>query len=837
MAAPSGLAFPREAFERALPLLALLAAAVLWRAHEPRIAGALALAALGLAFSGSWLSGLAPTSRFGLVMGGWFAVAVSFAAVPDYAAALPPAFALVAPYSGMILVLGFALLWAGLRTSPDPSPQRPGPRSWQVWGMLLILSAYSLWTTILNLDVPIGYYCDDSAAAIEVSMRMNYLHELPLIGPYSLSETGGHILTAALWRLLPDQSALHISYLGAEVTALANIWLLYFLGREVAGRRVGLICAALGTACKWVPGEVVAVYFPVTATLAATWSLWALVRLAKRPTWLRFAHWALAVSYGTYTYPAFRLFGFFIVGALFIWVFLGPDRKKSPAGWALGAWGGVFWMVNFLVTNGFWHRAGGGSPFGQASVFAFLALGALLLALVLRQYLTRGLDGLVLKLAFGLSTVLLLVSPMIYNKDYSDRFAILNPAAHGDASGMALFHRVGLTFQACFMDAGSWGSSAFDLQAAWLFALGAAVFLARPTWTLALFFAAAWVGLANHFVPEYAYNGRLACAVTPLFLLASVGVGRLWDWGLRLWEPRSWNAFCVMALCSFFAWEAYGSYQNVYRYEVYYPGIEPLVSRQIIQDSPRNRVYLTLLPFCSSPECQGVLDEGHPFYVWRDKNPVYLSPGETLPDLVVLVFAGDTKLKGELQKQYPQAQWTGVDFHTFHYPTADPGDRNPRFYRVLVPAASITKDPSRLIYRVDVPAGGWIRDYYWLSYRPGYGAIRIEDWSPSLQAPPPSQDEVSTASFDGTFRAPADGTYVLTVEDPNFAILRIGSRDVLDNRASGNGPFTARGTVELKKGSYPVHYVVYFRVSPTVPQIKVQVPGSDSAVTLDDLDR
>jgi hypothetical protein len=795
-----------------------------------------------LAFFGRFVEKLKPVAKYGLVILGWILLAEAFSVVPDYGPLLPQGLIFhTQPFTGLLFLVGCVLIFLGYHYFPDNESQAEDFKPATAWLILSCFMIFSAWTTYINLDVPDGYQCDDADAPIEAIMRMKELHQYFFIAPYSLTETGPFFMTAILWKAFPTISSIHIQFLGGEVMALLNLWLLFLLGKEVRNRRTGLLLAAIGTGSKWIPGEVISGYYAVSATLAVTWCLLAFFKLVKNPTWLCFLNWGLAISFGTYMYPAFRLFGIFMIFLTFFWmIFSHREWKWSPWGWWFSFSLTVFWFANFLIKNHFLSNRLILDFYSIPSLLFLLVFFAVFLFKTIESYLKNGRDKMALMWAVALMIVALLIFPMVNDKDYGARFAIVNPLAHGANSLGALFKKIGFTFRAHFMGEGIFGTSAFDFQTAWIVVLGIIAFLAKPRWVTLVLFGAVWVGLANHFIPDYSYNGRAAVCITPIFLLAAISLEHLQLWGGQIWNRKSWNVFSFLLFSIFFVWQCWTSYQTIYRSQIYYQGIDGLVSRQVLKDSPANRTYLCIFPNCASPECQGILDEGHPLYVLdgdnpkRERNAIYLSLGEVPKNVVLIIFAGDLKFKNLIQSQFPKAEWTGINAGTFQYPTATPGDNVPRFYRVFIPADQISSDSRKVLYFVTNEKARWRRDFYWLSYRPGYGSINYEDQTASLWTPYPTNEDLSTASFDRTFKILEDAKYAFYVQDPNFALLQIDGQNVIDNRRDGEGPYSAQKTVYLGKGNHTIHYSVYFRVSQTIPDIKIKQNGSDVVQSLDD---
>ncbi len=804
------------------------------KGNHPLGVGLLA-AGVVLIFAKFFIQKFTPALKYGLLILGILLVAESFSVVHDYSPLLPQGLLFhFSTFTGVVFLLGCLLLFLGFRYFSHEQVEADDVKSLKSLFLLTFFLGFSAWTTFINLDVPDGYQCDDADAPVEDVMDFKDLHQGYLIDGYGMKEAGPAHVTAFLWNFIPNESSIHIQFLGNELFALLNLVFVYLLGREVGGARVGLIFAALMTFGKWVPSEVISGYFSVSATWIVSWCLFVFFRLVKKGTWFHFIHFGFALGLGAYMYPAFRLFGLFMIISSVLILSL---KKKEASETASGLWvaglGCAGWSFWFFLKNKFFNF--------DPKYHSFLGVLYLLFAVFLTGFLIRTFfeyrknksNETILKWSLSAFLALLLSFPMMSDPAYGARFSVLNPLAH-QATLSVFINKIFFTFQAYFMGDGIFGTSGFDFQTACCVVLGLMFFLGRPDWKTAFIFTVLWVGLIPHFFPDYTYNGRAAAGIPPFLLLAALALEQLRLLGLQLWSKKSWNAFFLFLMVGFFGWQAWTSYQSIYHNQIYHRGIEPLVSRQIIKDSPGCRVYLTLLPYCSSPECQGVMDEGHAFYVFNEKNPIYLSPSEKLKDLVVIVFAGDSKLTAELKKQFPDAQWEGISFDTFHYPKLDASDKAIQFYRVFISASQITTDSKKAIFVMPGVSGTWLRDFYWFSHRVGEGAIYGEDRVNQLALPFPVKGELKTARFKGPFYAKAEGNYEFSVQDPNFAVLEIDHRKVIDNRSGGVGAFSDKRLIHLTAGEHQIDYSVYFIGSQSIPDIKIKVTGSDAAKSLDD---
>jgi hypothetical protein len=211
-----------------------------------------------------------------------------------------------------------------------------------------------------------------------------------------------------------------------------------------------------------------------------------------------------------------------------------------------------------------------------------------------------------------------------------------------------------------------------------------------------------------------------------------------------------------------------------------------------------------------------------------------LKPDEKPQNVVVLVFPGDSKLKQRLEAEFPKAQWTNINFNTFHYPTVSSGDVVPRLYRVFIPPDQISSDPEKIIYFVPSPENYWTRDFYWDYYALAHGTINYEDQVNSLRAAYPINTEIKTVSLNGNFQAPVDGIYEFSVNTRSTIDFSLDHKRIISLKPI-DVPLTDQGKIYLFKGRHPIQCDIYFRDSNVIPDIQVHVPGSNQVLELDAL--
>ena len=127
----------------------------------------------------------------------------------------------------------------------------------------------------------------------------------------------------------------------------------------------------------------------------------------------------------------------------------------------------------------------------------------------------------------------------------------------------------------------------------------------------------------------------------------------------------------------------------------------------------------------------------------------------------------------------------------------------------------------------------WKRRFYWADNGLAHGAINYEDIVSTLRAPYPTNQDISTADFEGKFTAPMDGNYLFSIRTACVVVLTVGDKKAVDVRPNEDANVSQDKALFLRKGSYPVRYQLYFRYANTIPEIQVTAPGNNGPLELD----
>ena len=283
-----------------------------------------------------------PASRYFsiILLGIWLiycAVAITF---PGYSWLSPKSFSysfFLPSWETAIFLL--AVMFIVARFSADKK-NRPGtdiPLSWARVGLfsVLILGAF---LCLHHMSLAMGEYGDDTAFDIYQVRRMKDLDNfwgafvfdnglLPL-WPYT---------ALAIWRLLPDLTGLIVQRLTGCFFELGTAVVLYLIGKEIAGRRMGLYCAVLVVLSKPLLSKVVSGYSCSVLVFCMDLVFLTTFQLFRRDKQDRFIWWGVAVGLSAYSSFPIQPFvmTFVFASLLMIWW---ADRKKMK----LKKTGGLF---------------------------------------------------------------------------------------------------------------------------------------------------------------------------------------------------------------------------------------------------------------------------------------------------------------------------------------------------------------------------------------------------------------------------------------------------------------------------------------------------------------
>lgn len=480
----------------------------------------------------------------------WGLILAGLLALPNYNWLLPAGNPFAQLPTKVLLwsgFLGLVFLWRFVPEVPldgwDLSPRVA--RFW-FW-VFLAVGAY------LRLDhpnQPVGGFWDDHYIVTSDIRNILDYHERPLLFPSGWREPLFPYFTAILWALIPSANGVFIVHLSSALVDLTTLWILYLIGKEIGGRRMGLVLMGMGAICKAYISPCIFGYGINTTVLGCALVFLFFLRVLRKPDLLHFLEWGAALGVAGYVYAPYRPWTPVMLGIVWLWVFWdAKERKFDPfrvvlAG-ILGAWAFIFIYVNaFLPPENFLVK------FFTGPIGVLLVVAGILFALfqTFQKEHKKGLSKL-----FGWACAALLAAFMMiplflhphYSSHTSDISVFSKYYAQTPADGWRQL-RENITFSVGLMygyvvdvaQCPMKGDCVFDFWAAACGLLGLSYFVSRPRWVPAFVVLLYGVSMVPFILSHAPHSFRLMAVYVPIFLTAGWGVNRLWVAVLQNREPE-----------------------------------------------------------------------------------------------------------------------------------------------------------------------------------------------------------------------------------------------------------------------------------------------------------
>lgn len=769
---------------------------------------------------------------FWLIGLGWVLTSVSLGANPNFSYAFSFLGNFNPPNPMVQFGLGMGLVLAFWRFLPAPGPSQDISKGWaRLW--FWVIFAMAVYFRMYKVHEATGIYWDDNAVGITDPRAIFEFKERPFLMPIANREPFFSYFLAGLWAMMPNAYAIFIQRFGCGLIDLAGIWLFYLLGKEVGGRRVGLVAAALGAVSKPMIIASLIGYTNVTVPMAVALGLLMTFRLFKNPSWKHFFYWGLALGFMPYNYTSVRPWLLFLVVAVFLWMWFSKGRDGGRLDLGLG-WGTLAaWTFCFLLINNFLVKQ---SPLVSFFSKPVVGWGLLAAAWVLfLASLTKNSPGkapsLVPRFFIGVFLAGFLIYPMA-----------IQPLVAVHASGLSIFHdasnlsvHFGFDRVANMMkklveslttlfitgddrgDMNLFGDSFFDYHFIAVFALGFAALVVQPSWMKIFLLISALVGISPHVLSVDPHSGKLVGCVAPLAVLAGLGVNQLYLAFKSTFSGARQGLLAGLFLAVYFGWAAQGASEKVLN--TFFTGdrVEKTVSLQVKQYSGQDRVFLAGYSLFVSGVAQCVLDQGYDFYYLKDKNPIFLKPEDKPKAAIVLMHINDKATQQKIESQFKNVTWDVIYLAGWK-------DNRPACRRAIIPAAEIEEGGDKFIYSQRVPADNWTRDYLAGRYILGYGMIDLEESVGDLYGAVPSPMWGRLVNLRGTFNLPSASQVTFKVRTNDYVKFQVDGRQIIYLRPEWN-PLPISGTLGLTAGSHKVEYDIYLQHEQSIPQVFMSVGG------------
>ena len=722
------------------------------------------------------------------------------------------------------LFLGILVLAATFRLLPPPPKAKADLSPWVAGSFLLAILAVGFYFRLTRIGDPLCIYWDEQATSVVDSRNLLELKNYAMIFPYGNQMPLFDYWMAFVWSHFPDATGLFMQRFASSLMDMFTVVILYFVGKELGGRRMGLLAAGLAAIDNLQVTEsmkgMLETTTPFSTALVALLSLWVM----RKSDWTRFILWGLGLAMAFYCYTATRPFIPFFVLLVFIWIWV-----KHREEWERGreayflSFGTLFgWLYLYLWRNQFIGDKGFLFSILAQPWFQYLFLAALGWAYyqLWQGAQKSGKGWLILRWSAALALAWFLVTPLVYLPNFASRFKEIS-VLQGQSSGFAaMAAQIGNNFlaavKALFLGQGGENFSDLDIHSAVIFLFGLIFVLVRPTvkgWGM---LAAIFLGMSAMFMSIGSHPARSLATVVPFIVMAAYAMDAFWASLESSGPGRAWPRLWLVLLLGFGVWAGKSTYHKIFDLWLGHDSLETLFSKAVRAQAPARLVYLAGSPYFVSTGTQGVLDEGHPLYLLQPVNPICVLPGENLKDVVVLMAGGDADHHKFFQNQYPGAQWTEIRYQD------QPPNTAPALLQALIPADQL-KDGAGYPFQVTRdPETGWRRECYYGLYGLAHGMIELTDCAPTPYLPPLRGGQGSE-SLEGIFEATAAGKYRFSATAGNFVVLYIDGKKVLDIRPTGANE-SASGSLKLEPGAHSVRYLVYFRNEPVPPTIYVTGP-------------
>lgn len=297
---------------------------------------------------------LGPAGRLGLVLTLWMALSVVTLSFSTFNWLIPKMQAMSFQQSlWMLLALLMGLVVAIRMMPKEPQEVDLSPQAARFW----LLVAFVL-TAVINLhhaSTPVGTYWDDNSCIIYDIRRIKDLVDFrasSFIFDFGHPPPLYEYYVVLLWKLMPGASDLFIMRFASTLCNLGTVWLLYLAGKEIGGRKTGILAAALGAVSKPLLQYCLLSFNIIFIPFSVALSFLFFFRLLKKPDLKHFLQWGAALTLGIYTYSTYRPFIPLIIFAVFLWILFrkgngGMVKTPGPVVWTTAA---VF-LVFFFYTN------------------------------------------------------------------------------------------------------------------------------------------------------------------------------------------------------------------------------------------------------------------------------------------------------------------------------------------------------------------------------------------------------------------------------------------------------------------------------------------------------
>jgi hypothetical protein len=710
------------------------------------------------------------------------------------------------------------------------------------WAILV----FGVFMRVYRLSDPEGSYGYDEAAGIMAIRLVRDFQDYQqgYFVAYYLRPITCYF-TVFLWHWFPNDSGLLIFRLSAIICDLGNIWLLYLTGKEIGGRRTGILAAAIGAVSKPLlnftgmgVGQVSMIPFFILLPLLFT------LRLFKKPSLDHFLQLGFALSLGIYNNDYIRVGLMFFISSLFVWLVFKRENQvfKSLMGPIVLLNGAVLSFYYFYINFGSARSSWIYQLFDRWRVELFIFMFLCFLILILLNYVPQfklksaPKNKIWVNAFLGFWVCTLLDYPIMTRAEILERLDNLVNRGGGALSEslMALWSKIIGANQLLFWY-GTWppnmglsGDAFFGFGEVVVIFLGFAYLIAKPNWTRVFVFFIMVGGVLPHALAGGTSNARPAGAIGPLFILGALALNELLKNTLRLPRGRWFYSGAIVLLIAFWAWTAQTNYSRVYhqwfdQQTLFFTSARTMA----VQETALGRqVYFADDIFSSESV---VINEGLLIHRIYTDNIIYENPQDKLRDVSILIHdfsSGPCKeLHEKLNKIFPEAVWTSQN----------------EMNLCRISSASILKKRQQMFEYREEPKLKWKREYIENGCGLIFDLIGYEDRVTNVFDPvgpeyaKAYQDSANqfneAVRYSTTIHLDREGDYIIRYKTSNRSSLKIDEQMVLDIYFFKLLDYRAlekegEKTIHLAPGDHAVQVVTSFQRSAQPPEIFIQLKGA-----------
>jgi hypothetical protein len=783
-----------------------------------------------------------------LFLGFWLAFCALSSTFPGYSWMFPFHYdwrLLTQPWQLALILIGLMFFTAWFfrqRTFVVPDI----PVFWARLG-LFVLFSIGVFLCTYHLEVPAGNYGDDPAYNMYELRPMNDLSDYrdTLVYKFGLLPIWPYV-GLLLWHLIPGLHDIVVQRLTNSFFDLATILILYQIGKEIASRRLGLYCAAVGVVGKALLFKVISGFSYTVLPFSIALVFWATMRLFRKDASHPFLWWGVAVGLAAYSsFPIQPFIAVFIFsGLILVWWENRATMKLKDARWTL--WVSILSFICYaFYCTGALHVDGWlwvGSNYNQPIASCILLMVALILVICyLTGVIFNNKKDLWTQWLFAAWLIVLISFPVLTHNNIIERIR-----EHGWVQGsdflsssyisIALQH-FPETIRALFWqyldrpDMGLFQDPFFGYTEMILICLGTVFCLVKWNGKRIFILSFALLGLAPHFFAGMVHSGILLTCLIPFWIVAAIGLEELTGIVCGFGKNKPFWVLFGLGIAVFILWSAAGTFSRVHTQWADKPEDILVLREKVLEDVEKGyRIYFSDQAFYRASD---VIYDGYAFHLWKEANRIDVASGEKAPSVAFfMVRDEERKVHKSISDVFPRANWIPL------YSPLEPGIS--KAYCCEIDGADILAKKNKLLMVHPVTGDFWQRTCGIAYHGLNFSGISWQDEASDANAANPDGAKMSftdlNMKLNSTLHMTQSGKYQFICNTGSRTILTIDGQKLFDLRFPRfwnyiSPAVTQKALVNLEKGDHQVEVITYFQAD-ELPNITLKVPGSGEVKSL-----